>query len=248
MKIRHTKPMPGQGKSLSEPLYKRVYNLVVERIAQSQYLPGSMLPSEMDLAAELKVSQGTARKAMIELEQNGIVQRRQGKGTFVTVRTPENSLFHFFPLRDEASEQVSPQLTTENVIQRKATASERKTLFGQPGSVFEINRIRHFREKPLSIEKSVVSTTLFPGLKDRQPLPNALYVVFQHSYSCIVLSADEKLTAEKLGQELSEKVNLPADTPVIKARRKAYDLQERVVEMRTSIYITDPVSYSVRLD
>ena len=233
---------------LSEPLYKRIYNVVVERIAKSQYLPGSMLPSEVDLAAELEVSQGTARKALIELEQSGIVQRRQGKGTFVTVRTPENSLFHFFPLRDEKGEQVSPQLTTENVIQRKATAQERKTLFGEPSAVFEIKRIRHFNDKPLSIERSVVPVALFPGLKDRQPLPNALYVVFQHSYSIIVLSADEKLTAEKLGGELGAKVDLPADTPVIKAHRKAYDLQERVVEMRTSIYITDPVSYSVRLD
>ena len=233
---------------MSEPLYKKVYNIVVERIAQSQYLPGSMLPSEMDLAAELNVSQGTARKAMIELEQNGIIERRQGKGTFVTVRTPENSLFRFFPLRDENGEQVSPQLTTENVIQRKSSASERKTLFGQPGTVFEIRRIRHYEDKPLSIERSVVPTALFPGLKDRQPLPNALYVLFQHSYSCIVLSADEKLTAEKLGSELSEKVNLPKDTPVIKAHRVAYDLQNRAVEMRTSVYITDPVSYSVRLD
>ena len=81
---------------MSEPLYMKVFNTVVQRIVDGSYVPGSMLPSEFDLAGELEVSQGTARKALIELEQKGIVQRRQGKGTFVTLRTPENSLFHFW--------------------------------------------------------------------------------------------------------------------------------------------------------
>ena len=48
--------------------------------------------------AELGVSQGTARKALEELERRGIIKRRQGVGSFVAVRTPENALFQFFQI------------------------------------------------------------------------------------------------------------------------------------------------------
>ena len=232
---------------MKDPLYKKVLNIIVERIANGQYVPGSMLPSEILLAIELNVSQGTARKALFELERKGIVQRRQGKGTFVTLRTPENSLFHFFRLRDKSGAQVAPQLETETVVQRTARKSERNLLFGKPEKVFEINRVRSFKGTPLCHEKTIVPTQLFLGLKDRSPLPNALYVLFQHAYSCIVISAEESLTAATLDETTAAELQVPVGTPVIIAHRRAYDLLERLVELRISTLLTEEASYFVDL-
>ncbi len=232
---------------MSEPLYMKVFNTVVQRIVEGSYVPGSMLPSEFDLAGELEVSQGTARKAFIELEQKGIVQRRQGKGTFVTLRTPENSLFHFFRLRDQDGQQVAPELKQESIVLRNAVKDEKSALFSAPDKVYEINRVRSFKGTPLCHERSVVPANLFPGLKDRGDLPNALYVLFQHAYSCIIISAQEHLVAEVLSDDLAEALGQPKGTPVIVARRQARDLQDRVVELRTSRYLTGATSYFVDL-
>lgn len=236
------------GKAVSEPLYKKVYNTVVQRIADAQYLPGSMLPSEFDLAAELNVSQGTARKALIALEQNRIVERRQGKGTFVTLRTPENSLFHFFRLRSADGSQVAPQLLSETVSARAARQIEKKALFGHPDRVYQISRIRSFNDKPLCHESIVVPTELFPGLMDRGQLTNALYVLYQQSYSCIIVSAEEHLAATTLEDPIATQLSQKVGAPAIVAHRKAFDLRERVVELRTSIFLTDKVSYFVDLN
>jgi len=81
--------------SSEEPLYKVVYDRIINRVVSGELGPGAMLPSEKDLGAEFGVSQGTARKALSQLETKGIVQRRQGLGTFVTTTTPETALFHF---------------------------------------------------------------------------------------------------------------------------------------------------------
>lgn len=232
---------------MNQPLYKQVTDAVIQRIVDGQHPPGSILPSEFELAAEMSVSQGTARKALIELEKSGIVERRQGKGTFVTLRTPENSLFHFFRLRTKEGEQVVPRKMQEEIRVRKSRESEKRRLDGNPDRVFEISRIRTFRDKPLCQEISVVAEGRFPGLKDRSPLPNTLYVLFQQAYSCIIISASEQLSADTLDGPLASQMMQPVGTPVIVAHREAFDLQNRCVELRQSTYLTTDTSYSVDL-
>ncbi len=232
---------------MTEPLYKQVINTLIQRIADGEYLPGSMLPSEFDLAADLNVSQGTARKALVELELKGIVQRSQGKGTFVTVRTPENSLFHFFRLRTPQGQQVTPELLSTDVKIRASSKEERSLLFNAPKKVFEVSRVRTFKNQPLCHETSIVPIDLFPGLHERCPLPNALYVLFQQAYSCVVISAEENLTAGLLEDPVASLLQQKVGTPVIVARRQARDLLERVVELRTTTILTHGSSYNIDL-
>lgn len=233
---------------MGEPLYQSAIKTIVMRIAEGVYPPGSMLPSEFDLGAELNVSQGTARKALTELELKGVIERRQGKGSFVTLRTPENSLFHFFRLRTDKGEQVAPQLVAETVTSRRANAKEKTLLVGQPDTVFEIVRVRNHQGAPLCHEVSIVPTALFPGLKERSPLPNALYVVYQHAYSCVIIRAEENLKAGLLADNHARAIGAKPGIPVIIAERRAFDVLDRLVELRTSVMITQDTSYSVELD
>jgi len=66
------------------PLYQQIYNHLAEEIAAGIYPVGASLPNEVDLARSYKVSAGTMRKALDKLEAEGIVSRKQGRGTFVT--------------------------------------------------------------------------------------------------------------------------------------------------------------------
>jgi len=76
------------------PLYRQIQDLIVQALADREWLPGEMIPSEMDLAARFEVSQGTVRRAIDELAAEHLLVRRQGKGTFVAThadRRRENS-------------------------------------------------------------------------------------------------------------------------------------------------------------
>ena len=177
--------------SLSEqalPLYQRLHDAVMARIVSGDLAPGVMLPSEFDLAAQYSVSQGTARKALSKLEQSGLVERHQGKGTFVATTTPETSLFHFFRLRHQDGSQAIPQPFSETVRRRAANAKEAQVLGLEARSaVFEIARVRCIKETPVCYETSVLNADLFPGLKERSPLPNALYPLYQRSYGVTIV-------------------------------------------------------------
>ena len=65
------------------PMYKQVLNILQDRIANKEYDAGCKLPSEADLMKQFGVSRITVRAAINELVEDGILQRSQGKGTFV---------------------------------------------------------------------------------------------------------------------------------------------------------------------
>lgn len=237
-----------QDNCMAASLYQIVIDSIVARIAAGDLLPGGMLPSETQLARDSGVSQGTARKALMMLEQHGIVRREQGRGTFVTARTPESSLFNFFRLRPEDGHVVQPEVMEERITQRKATSVEQKTLHDAPKTVIEIRRLRSLLGQPTVIETSVISADLFAGIERRSPLPSALYVVYQQAYGVIILHADEAIKACAAKPEEAASLNIPTGTPVLRVERGAQDVLGRLIERRLSTYLTTDLSYMVRLD
>jgi len=232
---------------MNTPLYQFVIDTLIERIASGAMLPGSMLPSEAQLGTELGVSQGTARKAVMELEARGLVQRRQGRGTFVTVRTPETSLFNFFRLRKPDGTLEAPGLEQETVRRRPATQEETQALFGRPLEVIEIRRVRSLAGRKATHEVLVISAKLFPGLADRAHLPNAIYVLYQQSYSVTILRANERLRITSASPAVAAALDIEPGTPMLEVRRQAIDFLDRVVELRTVQCLTDHHEYFVTL-
>ncbi len=232
---------------MSAPLYQVVIDTVVDRIATGAWPPGAMLPSEAQLGVELGVSQGTARKALMALEARGLVQRTQGRGTMVTVRTPESALFQFFRLRRPDGSQARPELVREEVRRRRAHREERALLHGAPAFVFEVERVRALDGRPSLLERSVVPADLFPGLDGHAPLPNPLYVHYQHSYRIIIVRADESLTATAADAVASAALRVAPGTPLLAVDRRAVDMRDRVVERRRSLCLTGEMTYQISL-
>lgn len=65
------------------PLYERARASILKRISAGAWKVGAMLPNETVLAAELDVSQGTMRRALDALENEGFLERKQGRGTYL---------------------------------------------------------------------------------------------------------------------------------------------------------------------
>lgn len=93
-------------------LYRRVTDTLRERLDDGTYQPGGRLPSEPILAAELGVHRLTVRRAVEELAREGLLQPRQGAGTFVTRRPA--TLAVTVPLtRGELTSSLRAQLETQ---------------------------------------------------------------------------------------------------------------------------------------
>lgn len=73
----------------SIPIYEQIKNNIIEQILSDELIEDEPLPSIRNLAQDIKISVMTIKKAYDELENEGYIISRQGKGTFVA---PKNSL------------------------------------------------------------------------------------------------------------------------------------------------------------
>ena len=179
------------------PLYQQVYDLLVKQIAAGEWGPGESLPSEQSLAVRLNVSQGTVRKALDVLAADSLIDRRQGKGTYVAEHTQERTLFRFFRLAHPGGVRALPTSAGDTLKLRAAKPAEATKLALEPGAqVYELNRVRLIDGEPAVLEKIVLPAELFPGLERHDPLPNAIYALYQREYGVNIASAEEELRAE----------------------------------------------------
>ena len=74
--------------SSAVPIYRQIVDQIGYQIANGTLQAGDRLPSVRELARRLPVNQNTVLKAYILLEEDGLISRRQGDGTFVAVAPP----------------------------------------------------------------------------------------------------------------------------------------------------------------
>src|SRR3546814_5348116 len=98
--------MPLPALLVFKPRYQQVKDRLIGRLIGSYWKPGDLLPSEMQLAEELGVSQGTVRKALDEMTADNLLVRRQGRGTYVAEHDQEHALFHFFKRSEEHTSEL----------------------------------------------------------------------------------------------------------------------------------------------
>jgi len=83
------------------PRYQNVKNYILEGVATNQWQHDQRLPSENELVELCSVSRMTARKALIELTQEGILKRKKGLGTFINQERLSSSLLEIKDIAEE---------------------------------------------------------------------------------------------------------------------------------------------------
>jgi GntR family transcriptional regulator len=235
------------GEADRRPLYAQVYDELVERIRSGQWKPGQLIPNEFEIAAEFKVSQGTARKAIGALAVENLVVRRQGRGTFVFEHTPDDILYRFFNLFEDSGGRIVPESRSTRCVLAKANQAERKRL-RLPGNarVIRIDRIRTHNRKPFITECTVLPQATFPGLADLGEIPDSFYDVFQKSYGVLVTRTEERLTPVAADAKAARELDVPAGAPLMRIERVAFTLDDRPVEWRVSLCHLERAHYLAR--
>lgn len=231
-----------------QPLYKQVYAVLVQRIAEGAWRPAQALPSELALANELGVSQGTVRKAMDALANENLILRQQGKGSFVAEHTQEHALFRFFRLARPAPnrQRLIPQLGDEKVRRRTANAAEKiKLHLKDDAQVVEIRRTRLIDGVPKVVEKIVLPLDLFPGIDQQKALPNTLYSLYQGVYGISIAVAKEELRAVLANKSDARALQCEPGTPLLQIDRIGVALDGEPVECRVSRCDTQDIVYAV---
>jgi GntR family transcriptional regulator len=231
------------------PLYQQIKGLILNGLRLGDWKPGESIPSEMDLAARFKVSQGTVRKAIDELAAENLLVRRQGKGTFVATHAERQVQFRFLKLVPDSGTPGSEGPAQRDIIEcRRARASAEiaRALALRTGDpVLQVRRVLSFAGTPTILEDIWLPAAPFQGLTAER-LANyqgAMYALFETEFNVRMVRAEEKIRAEPAidGRELLLKVE--RGTPLLSVERIAYTYKDVPMELRRGYYRTDTHFY-----
>ncbi len=236
------------------PLYRQIKALILQRLEAGDWKPGEAIPSEIELASQFRVSQGTVRKAIDELGAENLVIRRQGKGTFVATHSEQQVQYRFLRLAPDVGDPGTEGPAQRKVLECKrirATAEVAKALALRTGdSVLQARRLLSFTGVPAILEDLWLPGAAFKGLTaDRMAqYPGPTYALFELEFGVRMVRAAEKLRAVAADSRQAEALGVPAGFPLLSVERIAYTYSDTPMEFRQCVYRTDTHHYRNELN
>ncbi len=233
------------------PLYEQIKVLLTQSLIGGEWRPGDVIPSEIDLAARFKVSQGTVRKAIDSLASENILIRRQGKGTYVATHNEDDIKLRF--LRLTAANGQKEVLNNELIGFKKTKADARKAsiLEVKAGSaLIEVKRLLTFSGRPLIYDHIAIPAASFKGLNVARIEQNngSMYSMYETEYGIRMIRAEERLTAVAASGEVAEALHLKLGAPLLSIERVSYTYGDRPMEWRLGLCLTDDHHYMSELE
>ncbi len=231
------------------PLYQQIKGLILQSLQAGEWKPGELIPSEIELAARFKVSQGTVRKAIDELAAENLVTRRQGKGTFVTTHNEEHVQYRFLQLHPDVGLQEDEGRAQRNIVACKrirASADIARTLGLRSGdSVIHVRRVLVFDAIPTILEDIWLPNQAFKGLHAEQMAhyPGPTYALFEMEYGVRMVRAEEKIRAVHPDAEQAQLLQTTTNTPLLSVERVTFTYNDKPMELRRGLYRTDSHHY-----
>ena len=211
------------------PLYQQLQSLLRDRIESGHYRPGDAFPSESELISQHSLSRITVRRAIAELQREGLVVTRQGAGTFVADPT-------------RAGAQCVLSFTSDTMRRGHLPGSELISLstgsgpgfaarhLGLPdhAALMRIKRLRTVDDEPAYLSDAYIPAAVLPGVTSNELAPSgldqSLYRLIERHHPVPLEDGEEVATAVFADEEVREIFELPQHSPVI---RKTCLLRDR---------------------
>ena len=223
------------------PLYQQIKALMTKSLQRAEWRPGEAIPSENELAARFKVSQGTVRKAIDELAADNLLVRRQGKGTFVSTHAEEQVQFRFLRLMPDSGGAGGMTRRLIDCKRQRAPAEIARALhLAASDPVIRVRRVLSFREVPVVLDDIWLPAALFKGLTVERLAAHRgpMYGLFEAEFGVRMIRADEKIRAVAADVASAELLALEAGSALLSVERLSMTYGDKPVELRRGLYST----------
>lgn len=233
---------------LRVPLYERVRLAIQRHLVAHDWSAGVPIPTEQELAREYDVSVGTVRKAVECLVKDGLLVKKQGRGTFIKRPDFSQSLLRFFRYRGATDAPVVPTGIVRSVETYAAIKSINEALhLDADAPLLKLNRVRLVDNTVVLSEEIWLSEERFAALKaiPAKHFDNLLYPFYDEKCGQFVFSADETLSFES--QLTNSMLHAEPGELLVKIVRIAYDVKRNPIEYRITYGRPENFQYQVKI-
>ncbi len=234
---------------LPTTLYFQLKELLMSRITMKEWNPGDKIPNELSLCHEYGVSRITVRQALTELEREGYIIRKQGKGTFVSFPRIEQNLTSFYSFSDEFKKRgfkPSNKILEFHLVIPVSEIAARLGIENTGKQVYYIKRLRYADETLVAIESTYLPADLFNDLNLEELESKSLYEIMRQKYDVNPNSAEESIGATSIGDREAIFFGAKKGTAALDIERFAFS-GSRCVEYTSGIVRGDVFRFHVKL-
>lgn len=230
------------------PLYHQLRQDLRERIAAGEWRPGDQVPTIRELCQLYGVSRITAIQALGALAQEGLLDRKRGKGTFVAEPKIEHGPVRLLSFTEDIVRRrhvPGSRILELGRVRATKTVAARLQLAPDAGVVM-LRRLRLADGKPMGVQNAYLPDDLFPGLAEVSEPIESLYRLLEVRYGVVPTKATESYEPIRVDGETASLLGVARGAPAFSVERVMRDQRNRLVEYTVSVMRGD--RYKVVLD
>lgn len=235
--------------SSKTPFHVQAEHILRRMINTEKYLSGAILPNEVELARELKISRNTLRQAINRLVNEGLLIRKKGVGTTVnTLGKASSNARNWMSFSQEMKAMGIVVKNYELHICWEEASSEVTHFFQvEPDMrILRMSRVRGSEQSPIVYFCSYFNPAI--GMTGEEDFSQPLYTLLQERYGVVVHKSVEEVSAMLADGELAAKLGISAGDPILKRKRMVLDAKGFPVEFNVGYYRADSFTYRIEAE
>jgi GntR family transcriptional regulator len=232
------------------PYYIQLIEALKEKISHGDWKPGEQIPPEAELCATYGVSRTVVRQALREIELDGLVIRRKGKGTFVAEPKISESLAQKLTGFYQDMVERGHKLVTQVLGQAMIPANKKVAGFlgVQPGTmVIEIKRLRFVDDEPIVIVVSYLPYHLCPQLLGIDLTDQSLYAYLEQECGLMIARGRRAIEAVGANEQEAELLKVSKGDPLVLLDSVSYLEDGTPIEYYHAVHRGDRSRFEVEL-
>ncbi|HET7099666.1 MAG TPA: GntR family transcriptional regulator [Terriglobia bacterium] len=249
----HADPTSPLDRRSSMPLFVQLTTELREQLnsgmSTGRLKAGDFFTTERFLCRKYRVSTITAKRALDELESDGLVVRHRGRGTFVARSLVIQNLDHFYRFTTAMQAQgFQPTWKNLRIDTAKPEAGVRKLLgLSEDEKVIRIERLRLLNGEPYFLHTSHLPTSLFPDLEHQDHEGVALYDLLAQNYHVAPARCQDTFEPVLLKKRAASLLQVPARSAGMLLRRVTFTAEGVPIELSRGVIRGDRCRLTVDL-
>ena len=226
------------------PLSLQAQQYLRHAIENGTYQPGEQLPSEANLAAELGISRGTLREALLNLEREGFTLRKHGVGTFVAPGCEhrlESGLERLESILELAARRgLQTKFDALQVREEPADAELADRLQATPGTlVTSVRRVIVVDKAPVAYMRDVVLSSILPSVAVDESFNGSVLDLLKHRREQPIAQAMADIVALNAGTSLAGKLGVEPGRAVLLIEETLFDKRGMSIGFSENYFVPD---------
>jgi GntR family transcriptional regulator len=209
---------------ISKPLYSRIQEYIAELILSGKLLPDTKIQSEREFSEDLGVSRMTVRKAITELVNEGLLERKHGSGTYVAkpkVTYESRELVNYVQAMQQRNISVASQLLEFGEIAASRRLSELLEIeIGSP--IYRVSILRFANRVPVVLERGFFPCERCPKLEEWDLEKSSIYDLLVSVYNSHPGRISQTVEAVVAGDTVAQQLRVDEGFPLLMLSRIIY--------------------------